>query len=1050
MRVFNVPASVPFLSTMIAALVDGVLVDGFNARSHPERLADATIYLPTQRAARMARDVFLDVLNTQAAVLPRIVVLNDIDEDEVAFAEVASLTPGNEAALDLPAALGGMERRLLLAKLVAAWAARLPIRAGEASLVAGGPAQILALADDLARLMDDMATRGVDWNNLERLVPSEYDEYWQLTLKFIDIARQSWPEVLTRLGKIESADRRDRLIAAEAERLKTHNAGPVIAAGSTGSMPATARFLKAVAELPNGAVVLPGLDVHLEEDAWRMIGSDGGTDDSTPASSHPQFALHALLARFRILRKDVIQLGIPSPHGRDVLISEAMRPSDATAQWHRRLAEPDISHHISQGLQSLAVAEAPNSEMEALTIAVAMRESVAEKRSAALITPDRALARRVMAALDRWNLAFDDSGGDSLMDTSAGLFARLVAETAAEQLAPPVLLALLKHPLFHLGRAAGGWRKAIETLEIAVLRGPRPAAGSAGLARDFRIFRDELTKLRQGKQSLIHGSEAGARLAEADLDAAQQLIAALQGALKPLEATSQNEFHDFAALVACHRSALEAFSQDADGNIASYQGTDGEALASALADFSEAAVEAAADALATSLGDYPNLFQTAFTDRIVRQRQRPDAPLRIYGPLEARLTQSDRVILGGLVENVWPPAPRNDPWLSRPMRQQLGLDLPERRIGLAAHDFAQLLGSPDVILTHAAKTSGSPAVASRFLHRLEAVAGAERWQAAGDAGQKYLHYAEALDRPAEQPHPCPQPQPKPPRAARPMRMSVTEIEDWLRDPYTIYAKRILRLQPLDPVDLPPSAADRGTAIHQVLGEFGIQYPAALPDNVEQVLRDIGQVHFAPLMDRPEARALWWPRFLRIAGWFAGWERNRRLNVAAIDAETRGEIQIPFDGGSFTLSCRADRIERRHDGTFAIFDYKTGRPPTDPQVRAGVSPQLTLEAAILRHGGFSGIAAGSSVSELAYVRLSGNSPPGEHQDLPLKRDRSDAGISPDDGADEAYRHLRTLIARFDDETQAYVSLSMPMWANRYGPYDDLARIREWTIIGEDDE
>lgn len=1049
MRVFNVPASSPFLSTVIAALAEGVLVDGFNARTDPQRLANATIYLPTQRAARMARGVFLDVLNVQAAVLPRLVVLNDIDEDEVAFAEAASPMPGSEAALDLPAALGGMERRLLLAKLVAAWASRLPLRAGEAPLVAGGPAQILALADDLARLMDDMATRGVDWTNLESLVPSEYDEYWQLTLQFIDIARQYWPEVLTRLGKIESADRRDRLIAAEAERLKTHTAGPVIAAGSTGSMPATARFLKAIAELPNGAVVLPGLDIHLEDDAWRMIGGDDGADVA-PASSHPQFALHALLARFRILRQDVIPLGISPPHGRDVLISEAMRPSEATAQWHRRLAEPDIARHISQGLQSLAIAEAPNSEMEALAIAVAMREAVAESRSAALVTPDRALARRVMAALDRWNLAFDDSGGDSLMDTSAGLFARLVAEAASEQLAPPVLLALLKHPLFRLGKTAGSWRRAIETLEIALLRGPRPAAGSTGLAHDFRIFRDELTKLKQGKQSLIHGSEAGARIAEADLDTAQTLIAALHDALKPLEAISQNRLHDFAALVACHRSVIDACSRDADGSIAAYQGTDGEALESALADFSEAAGEAAADALTTSLGDYPNLFQTAFADRIVRQRLRPDAPLRIYGPLEARLTQSDRVILGGLVENVWPPAPRNDPWLSRPMRQQLGLDLPERRIGLAAHDFAQLLGSPDVILTHAAKVGGSPAVASRFLHRLEAVAGAERWQAAKDAGLKYLQYAEALDRPVQPPQPCPQPQPRPPRAARPMRMSVTEIEDWLRDPYTIYAKRILRLQPLDPVDMPPSAADRGSAIHQVLGEFGIQYPAALPDNVEQVLRDIGHIHFAPLMDRPEARALWWPRFLRITGWFANWERDRRLNVAAIDAETRGEIQIAAGERTFTLSGRADRIERRHDGTFAIFDYKTGKPPTDLQVRAGVSPQLTLEAAILRHGGFPGIAAGSSVSELAYVRLSGNNPPGEHQDLPLKRDRSDAGISPDDGADEAYRHLRTLIARFDDETQAYVSLSMPMWANRYGPYDDLARIREWAIIGEDEE
>jgi ATP-dependent helicase/nuclease subunit B len=380
------------------------------------------------------------------------------------------------------------------------------------------------------------------------------------------------------------------------------------------------------------------------------------------------------------------------------------------------------------------------------------------------------------------------------------------------------------------------------------------------------------------------------------------------------------------------------------------------------------------------------------------------------------------------------------------MRHQLGLDLPERRIGLSAHDFAQLLGADDVILSHAAKVGGAPAVASRFLHRLKAVAGEERWAAALAAGETYVTYADELDRPRKV-EPIAQPAPKPPRAARPLKLSVTAIEDWLRDPYTIYAKHILKLAPLDPVDMPLSAADRGSAIHHALGEFTQAFANALPDDPAGALRKIGEKHFAPLMTRPEARALWWPRFLRIASWFANWEIERRSNVSSIDAEVRGEISIPLEGGrTFFLSARADRIERRRDRTFAILDYKTGHPPTGKQVRMGLSPQLTLEAAILREGGFKDIPAHASVSELTYIQLSGNNPPGDEKILELRRDRNEEPQFPDAAADEARRKLEILIRKFEDEATAYTSLNLSMWSNRYGSYDDLARIKEWSAAG----
>ena len=1040
MRVCSVPLSVPFLRTVIAALIDGRLVDGFEARSNPAALADATLYLPTRRAVRVAREVFLDELKTDAAILPRIVPLGDIDEDELAFAGEAEQLEG-AAALDIPPKLGELDRRLTLAHLVAAWAKGSAV----SPLVVGGPASTLALASDLARLIDDMVTRGVEWERLDGLVPDNLDEYWKLSLDFLRIARKLWPDHLKEIGKIEPAARRDLLIAAEAERLTRHHSGPVIAAGSTGSMPATAKFLHAVAGLPRGAVVLPGLDTDLDEASWRGIGgmrNDDGKFTEHPASNHPQYAMHALLERFGIKRGDVDILGSPAPDGRDVLLSEAMRPSRATAHWHDRLARPEIAAHIARGMKTLAVIAAPNPEMEALAIAIAMREARHLGKSAALVTPDRALARRVTAALARWNLDYDDSGGDALIETPQGTFARLAADAVAKELEPPTLLALLKHPLCRLGGATGEHARAIEALELALLRGTRPQPGAKGLAEDFARFRGELKKLRSDEVSSLHRSEPRTRLQDWQLDSAQKLISALQTALTPMESLSPARAYDFAEIATRHREVLISLSQDADGIAIAFEQQEGLALAAA---FDDLVAEQKPSGLLVTLPDYPEVFQTAFADRAVRRPETPGATLHIYGPLESRLMQADRIIAGGLIEGVWPPAPRTDPWLSRPMRHELGLDLPERRIGLSAHDFAQLLGNEDVILSHSAKAGGAPAVASRFLHRLEAVAGEERWETAKRAGEQYVHFALALDAPAEV-EPVAQPAPTPPRATRPLRLSVTAIEDWLRDPYTIYARYILNLQPLDPVDMPLSAADRGSAIHNALGDFTKAYATTLPADPVAALREVGEKHFRPLMQRPEARALWWPRFQRIVKWFAEWEAARRGAIAAIEAEIKGEISIHLDNArTFVLSARADRIERRADGSFAILDYKTGQPPTAKQVRMGLSPQLTLEAAILRGGGFKDIDAGSSVGELAYVRISGNNPPGEYRALELKI-KNEAAQPPDEAADYARKQLEALIRTFENESEPYRSLNLPMWTNRYGSYDDLARIKEWSAAG----
>ena len=1041
-RVYTIPASAPFLTVLVERLLSGELIAGFRPSNDPLALAGATLYLPTRRACRTARDAFLAALG-EAAILPRIVPIGDIDEDEIAFSQAGSDDLA-AATLDTADALSGLERRLLLAQLVSAWARAEGVSAaGGAPLVANTPAAALHLADALAGLIDDMTTRRVGWERLDDLVPDNLDRYWEKTLAFLKIARDYWPNRLRELGRIEAAERRDLLIAAEIERLKNSNA-PVIAAGSTGSMPSTADLLAAIARLPHGAVVLPGLDTDLDDASWETIAGarsdqagDGGFGGDMPAFAHPQFAMHGLLRRIGILRRDVIALAAPAPHGREPFVAQALRPTATTDRWRQWLVQPDVTTQRTAALHNLTVIEAASAEEEATAIAVALRQALQTPgKTAALVTPDRALARRVIGVLERWQVAVDDSGGDSLADTSAGIFARLTAETALAGCEPVALLALLKHPLLRLGQPASVCLPAVEALELAVLRGPRPRPGTAGLAHALETLRAGLQK-----PGTLHHSDLRHRLTAGALDSAQALVAALAAALQPLE-TMVRAPQPLAALVKNHYACLVALGGDA-GEVAAFTGPDGRALANL---FDELGETPHADGIAVTPADYADLFQALIAERIVRKPSLPDVRIRIYGPLEARLQQVDRMILGGLVEGTWPPDTRTDPWLSRPMRHQLGLDLPERRIGLSAHDFAQALGAPEVILTRASKLGGAPTVASRFVQRLAALAGDEDWTQAIGRGADYLDWARALDRPARPPLPVAQPAPRPARHQRPHRLSVTEIEDWLRDPYTIHARHILKLRPLDAVDTPPGAADRGTIIHAAVAKFTMDFAAKLPADPAGALVEIGAEAFRALEDFPEAKAFWWPRFLRIAQWFGDWETGRR-DGGTVHPEIFGQLMIARDGlEPFVLTGRADRIEQRADGRYAILDYKTGRLPGHDEVKVGFAPQLPLEAAILRGGGFKLIPAGVSVGELVYVGLRGGQPPGEARLVDLK------DITPDALADDARKELMKLVERFDNDTQPYLSLVNPMWrGRRYGDYDHLARVKEWAVeVGEAEE
>jgi ATP-dependent helicase/nuclease subunit B len=1026
-RVFNIPASAPFLPTLIEALHDGKL--GFDFADDMLALSSTTLYLPTRRACRLMREAFLDRLRGDGAILPRIVAIGDIDEDEIAFAESAA---GGIAAdaLALPRALGGLERKLLLTRLVMAWSQSPEVHGAIGTpLVAQTPAAASALADDLARLMDDMTTRSVSWERLDELVPDEFDAFWQLTLRFLQIARQRWPEVLREAQAMEPMARRDALIKAETARLARKPDGPVIVAGSTGSIPATADLIAAIARLPHGAVVLPGLDTELDEDGWRLIAGDE-SKGVAPAPGHPQFAMQSLLARMGVMRDAVVALA--PARGREQLISEALRPADATEKWRANAADAGFTAHMTEALTNVSMIEAANPEEEALAIAVALREAVQEEKTAALITSDRGLARRVAAALGRWDITAEDSGGETLADTPAGVFARLAALAALRGAAPVDTLALLKHPLLRLDFERR--ERATAFLERTILRGPRPRPGTRGLSRALESFRAQLGKFCRGEASELHPSDQRTTLTDDALAEATELIAKLATALEPLEAMDDASY-PLAEFARRHHAVLAALSKQHDA-AAAFLGPEGMKLADA---FDELAASSAAAQLRLVKSEYVELFKGLVMGKVVRHPAATGAQVRIFGLLEARLTDSDRVVLGGLVEGRWPPETNSDAWLSRRMRLALGLDLPERRIGLSAHDFAQLVNAREVVLSRAAKIGGAPPMPSRFIQRLAALAGA-RWDEVVTRGDRYLSWARELDRP-ERIAAAPQPAPTPPRAARPKTLSVTEIEDWLRDPYTIYAKHVLRLRPLDPVDTEPGVAERGSIIHAAIAEFTERYAKELPGDPVRALIGLGEPHFAALEDFPEARAFWWPRFTRIAHWFARWEAERRGAIVSLTAETRGKIPIALRDGTFMLRGVADRIELCRDGRYVILDYKTGAARTEKQVRTGLAPQLTLEAAMLRNGGFDGIAAGGSVAELLYVQLRGGDPAGELKPIQFKD-----GTTPDGQADRALVKLTELAQLFDDDNTPYRSLVHPMWRTRYGDYDHLARVKEWSSSG----
>lgn len=1029
-RVFSIPPGAPFLPTLAKALLSGRLVPGFRFDGDPLALADATIYVPTRRAARALRGVFVDHLGSRSAILPVIRPLGEFDEDEAAFEADAS------AAIDLAPPIAAIERLLLLAPLVRAWKRRLPAHVAalfdEEIVVPASAADAIWLARDLARLMDEIETEGTDWTKLADLVTGNLAGWWQVTLDFLSIVTENWPNLLEERNRSNPAAHRNALIRLEAARLKRNPpAGPVIAAGSTGSIPATAELLAVIAGLPSGAVVLPGLDLMLDEPSFAAIAAPG----ARPALlGHPQYGLAKLIGKIGVLRGDVGEIAVAErPLAlRAALVGEALRPAQTTELWAETRAR-FTAGDITEAFADVTLLEAAGERDEAVAIAVSLKRAVEQPgQRAALVTGDRALARRVSVELLRFGVVADDSGGTPLINTPAAGLLRLALQAAFRPGDPVALLSLLKHPLLGLGLKRTSVRHAAEIVELVALRG---GTGRPDVASLPALFEARLTGLGSTRPPFWFS-----RLTVRNIERARELLVRLADALAPLTAFRSQAEADLAELTRASVVALESLGRTADGSLCElYAGDAGEKLAELLR-----GLIAASASLSFAADEWPDVMEALIAPETVKPAQGTDRNIAIWGALEGRLQSVDTLVVGGLNEGVWPRKPEGDRFMSRLMKTGIDLEPPERRIGLAAHDFQMAMGAKKVVLARSARSGDAPAVPSRWLQRLLTFIGKDHAAVLRRRGDEFLSWARALDA-GERRDFAPRPQPKPPLTVRPQHFSVTEIETLRRDPYAIYARRILGLMPLDPVIRDPGAAERGTLFHAILHLFSRTVADPLVPEALAGLIAAGRACFAEAALPPDVEAVWWPRFEKLAAGIIEWERGRAFAVTMRHAEERAEKTGVGQSG-VTVSGYADRVDLLAGGMADILDYKTGSSPSKAQAHTLLSPQLALEGALLRRGAFKGLGA-REPSQLAFIRLKPNGEVFEESILEYNRKPRTAA----DLAEEAWARLEKLLIHYADPTTGYLSRALPFREGETdGDYDHLARVLEWSAGGDADD
>ncbi|HCP81222.1 MAG TPA: double-strand break repair protein AddB [Octadecabacter sp.] len=955
-RVFGVPLGQDFST----ALHDG-LRQRFETMS-PSDVARVEVYVNTRRMQRRLTALFHE---GGALLLPRIRLVTDLAHDTV--------------EQNLPPAISPLRRRLEVAQLVKGLL--------EADSTLASQDSAIDLAESLVSLMNEMQGEGVLPETIATLDVSDQSGHWERALSFIKLVQPFFED-----GQLDGEGRQRSVVEALIARwVQNPPSHPIIVAGSTGSRGATSLFMQAVAKLPQGAVVLPGLDCDMPANVWEMMEQKSGAED------HPQFRFKTFCDALEIHPSHIGPWGAPAEinTARTQLISLSLRPAPVTHQWIND--GPDLSDLV-QATEGITMIEAATPRTEADAIAVRLRQAVEDNKTAALISPDRVLTRQVTAALDRWGIVPDDSAGLPLQLTAPGRFLRHIADLFCEQLDAERLLVLLRHPLSHSGRPdRGDHAFRTNALELHLRRYGPPFPTS-----------DSLTSWAQEKS-----------------DDALDWAGWISSVLLDLNDDTPRPLVDH---VAQHISVATrlAGGPDADGSGELWKKAAGREALRAMSE-----LQSHADAGGeVSAREYRRLVNSILSAAEVRDRDAGHPKVLIWGTLEARVQSAELVILAGLNEGTWPEAPTPDPWLNRPMRKQAGLLLPERRIGLSAHDYQQAVCAEEVVLSRSVRSDEAETVPSRWINRLTNLLGGleggpDCLGAMRERGRHWLSLAVSIAAPTEHVDPAPRPSPCPPTAARPQQLSVTQIKTLIRDPYAIYARKILGLNALDSLAHTPDAPLRGTIVHKILETFVKADIDPAGPNAEDALRTIATEVLAEQCPWPAVRALWFARITSFIPHFLAEETKRRAFSTNVDTEMYGELALT--NLPFKLTGTADRIDMSDDGEALIYDYKTGKAPS-PAQQKHFDKQLLLEAAMVERGAFKAVGRVRTQAAV-YIGLGSDL---RDQPAPLK----------DEPTEETWSRFEGLMAKWMDPEKGYTSRSANETLAFEGTYDHLARYGEW--------
>ncbi len=974
---FNIPLHVAFADALAAGLLA-------RCTGAPMALARALVLLPNRRAVTALTEAFVRLLpdGPGGLLLPRMVPVGDLDDGgfDRLVAGDAPLLPAVPTLL----------RRFELARL-----------AGGLPGAAGAAVERLRLGDALGDVLDALLAEEVAPDALRAAADGQdLADHWDRTLAFLELIIAAWPEARRGHGGTEGATRLAMLIDGAVARWQAVPPQDiVIAAGISNPTPALVRLLGAVLRLPQGVVVLPGLD---DDDSaagvarWAAVRVADAEDPlSRDDPGHPQWALKRLLTGLGLERADVQRWdaaagALDGPPERAAVLLAALAPAAAAGI----MPVPD-----AKALDGLALAECATAAEEAQLVALALREALeVPGQRAALITPDPVLARRVAAHCRRWGIAIDSSAGTPLALTPPGALALALTDALAEAFAPARFLAALKNMLVQPEAAA--FQSGIRLADRA-LRGVRPPPG-----------------LEPAGEAILR--ETPDRHAEAMEAWWQQVGTALQ----PLEDLRERGRFTLVDLMAALRASISALTGDGG-----WSGPAGRQLAALVADIeTHGALFGPIE-----VADAPALLAVLIGGQAVRVPGQGHPRLAILGPVEAQLTRADLVILAGLNEATWPGRPAPDPWLAPAIRARLGLPGTARAQGLAAQDFLRAAAAPRVLITRARRDAGGPQLPSRLWLRL--IAHVEAGGALRIARRDTLvRLARAMDAaPAGSPLPV-APRPCPPLGLRPGRISITDLDTLIADPFAFHAKKILRLSPLDPLDQDPTAAMRGNLAHEVL-ERWVRAGHGTPDQLDRIAVEVldGEAAHFPLL-----AATWVPR-MKLALRWAGEQilQREKDGWLSFQAEVGGDMMLP---NGIVLRGRIDRLDRHSDGQLLVADYKTGAPPGKGRVREMQANQLALGLAMAVAGMLSEegkpIRAGVP-GDIEYWQLMGKrGEPGKiHRPLHGKID-----IAAADHVAAALAVADKLTTHFLLNERPFLPKLRPEWA--WQDYDHLARVAEW--------